>query len=416
VSVTDDYRMRVVDGLTAVAASDWNSLAAAAGGGQAQPFLRHEFLHGLEAAACVGGGTGWLPRHLLLEDAEGRLRAAVPLYLKSHSYGEYVFDWAWADAYRRHGRRYYPKLLSAVPFTPVTGPRLLAADAPAREAAARALLKLAADSGLSSLHVLFPTETEATLLAGQGTMQRRGVQFHWRNDGWSDFEGFLAALSQPKRKKIRAERRKVASAGLSIERLAGDAIGPQDWAFFVRCYENTYAEHGATPYLNLAFFERLGALMPGHLVLVIARDGARPIACSLLVVDEARVYGRYWGALEHVPCLHFELCYYQAIELAIERGLAVIEGGAQGEHKMARGFEPVAIRSAHWLAEPAFADAVERFLDREGGMVGAWLDELEERSPFRGERSPCQPKSSSSREERPAARARQGEGDPPLSR
>jgi predicted N-acyltransferase len=375
--------MRLVDDLAAVAPADWNSLAAASGGGRLQPFLRHEFLHALEATGCVGAGTGWLPRHLLLEDVRGRLRAAVPLYLKSHSYGEYVFDWAWADAYQRHGRRYYPKLLSAVPFTPVAGPRLLAADDPARKAAASALLRLAADSGLSSLHVLYPTETEAALLESLGASQRRGVQFHWHNRGWADFEGFLGALSQPKRKKIRAERRKVASAGLGIERLAGDAITPGDWAFFARCYENTYADHGSTPYLNLAFFERIGALLPGHLVLVVARDGARPIACSLLVVDDERVYGRYWGALEQVPCLHFELCYYQAIELAIERRLAVIEGGAQGEHKMARGFEPVETRSAHWLAEPAFADAVERFLEREGGMVGAWLDELDERSAFR---------------------------------
>lgn len=382
-SVADDYRMRLVDDLATVASADWNSLAAASGSGRAQPFLRHEFLHAMEASGCVGAGTGWLPRHLLLEDARGRLRAAVPLYLKSHSYGEYVFDWAWADAYQRHGKRYYPKLLSAVPFTPVTGPRLLAADDRAREAAARALMRLAAESGLSSLHVLFPTESEAALLEARGAMQRRGVQFHWRNEGWADFDAFLAALSQPKRKKIRAERRKVASAGLAIERLAGKAIAPADWAFFARCYENTYAEHGSTPYLNLAFFERIGALLPEHLVLVVARDGARPIACSLLVVDDERVYGRYWGALEQVPCLHFELCYYQAIELAIERGLAVIEGGAQGEHKMARGFEPVETRSAHWLAEPAFADAVERFLEREGGMVGAWLDELDERSPFR---------------------------------
>ena len=382
-SVADDYRMRLVDDLATVASADWNALAAASGSGRAQPFLRHEFLHAMEASGCVGAGTGWLPRHLLLEDARGRLRAAVPLYLKSHSYGEYVFDWAWADAYQRHGKRYYPKLLSAVPFTPVTGSRLLAADDRAREAAARALMRLAAESGLSSLHVLFPTESEAALLEARGAMQRRGVQFHWRNEGWADFEAFLAALSQPKRKKIRAERRKVASAGLAIERLAGKAIAPADWAFFARCYENTYAEHGSTPYLNLAFFERIGALLPEHLVLVVARDGARPIACSLLVVDDERVYGRYWGALEQVPCLHFELCYYQAIELAIERGLAVIEGGAQGEHKMARGFEPVETRSAHWLAEPAFADAVERFLEREGGMVGAWLDELDERSPFR---------------------------------
>ncbi|MCM5569368.1 GNAT family N-acetyltransferase [Burkholderiaceae bacterium FT117] len=384
-----DYRTRVVEGLSGVSCADWNALAGAACGGVPQPFLRHEFLAALESTGCVGDEAGWSPRHLLLEDSGGRLLAAVPLYLKSHSYGEYVFDWAWADAYRRHGLRYYPKLLSAVPFTPVAGPRLLAADPASRAGAARALMALARDSGLSSLHVLFPADGDATLLEDEGAMRRRGVQFHWRNRGWASFEDFLADLSQPKRKKIRAERRKVAEAGLRIERLQGEAIRPADWAFFARCYENTYAAHGSTPYLNLAFFERIGEALPRNLVLVVARDGGRPVAASLLVVDDERCYGRYWGALAHVPCLHFELCYYQAIELAIDRRLAVIEGGAQGEHKMARGFEPVETCSAHWLAEPAFAEAVDRFLAREGGLVGAYLDELDERSPFRAAGAPA---------------------------
>lgn len=383
-SEANDYRMRRVESLAAVPAHTWNAVAAGSVGAAPQPFLRHEFLSALEASGCVGRGTGWLPRHLLLEDASGGIQAACPLYLKSHSYGEYVFDWAWADAWQRHGQNYYPKLLSAVPFTPVAGPRLLAVDPAAKAALAGTLLGLAADSGLSSLHVLFPPADDAALLVGLGAMERRGVQFHWHNRGWPDFEAFLADLSQPKRKKIRAERRKVAQAGLEIDRLAGREIRAADWAFFERCYANTYAEHGATPYLNLEFFERIGAALPEHLVLVVARDGRTPIAASLLVTDSQRVYGRYWGAIAQVPCLHFELCYYQAIELAIERGLAVIEGGAQGEHKMARGFEPVATRSMHWLAEPAFADAVERFLAREGGMMTAWLDELGEHSAFRG--------------------------------
>jgi predicted N-acyltransferase len=381
--------MRCVDALAEIPAEHWNRLAAGAGRSNAQPFLRHEFLSALEASGCVGDGTGWLPRHLVLDDAEGRLRAVVPLYLKLHSYGEYVFDWAWADAWERHGRRYYPKLLAAVPFTPVTGARLLAMDDSSRAAAADALIALAADSGLSSLHVLFPGEADTDLLRARGAMQRRGFQFHWRNRNWKTFEAFLAALSQPKRKKIRAERRKVVDAEVRIERLAGSEIRPADWAFFERCYANTYAEHGSTPYLNLEFFERIGAALAGHLVLVMARHGDVPIASSLLVVDEERVYGRYWGALAQVPCLHFELCYYQAIELAIERGLEVIEGGAQGEHKMARGFEAVETRSAHWLAEPAFADAVERFLAREGGMMQAWLGELDEHSAFRGRTVPA---------------------------
>jgi predicted N-acyltransferase len=384
VSEANDYRMRLVESLAAVPAHAWNAVAAGSVGAAPQPFLRHEFLSALETSGCVGRGTGWLPRHLLLEDASGGIRAACPLYLKSHSYGEYVFDWAWADAWQRHGRHYYPKLLCAVPFTPVTGPRLLAVDPAAKAALAGTLLGLAADSGLSSMHVLFPPADDAALLLELGAMERRGVQYHWHNRGWPDFDAFLADLSQPKRKKIRAERRKVAQAGLQIDRLAGREIRAADWAFFERCYANTYAEHGATPYLNLEFFERIGAALPEHLVLVIARDGRTPVAASLLVTDSQRVYGRYWGAIAQVPCLHFELCYYQAIELAIERGLAVIEGGAQGEHKMARGFEPVATRSMHWLAEPAFADAVERFLAREGGMMTAWLDELGEHSAYRG--------------------------------
>ena len=387
-----DYRTRIVDDVGAVAAADWNALAAAAAGdegtrdaGALQPFVRHEFLAALQDTGCIGEEAGWLPRHLLIEDSEGRLRAAVPLFLKTHSWGEYVFDWAWADAYRRHGLPYYPKLLSAVPFTPVCGPRLLAADEPSRAAAAEALLGLARASELSSLHVLFPTAPEAALLERAGMMPRTGVQFHWHNRGWSNFDDFLAALAQPKRKKIRAERRKVAEAGVRIERRHGTQIRERDWAFFVRCYESTYEAHGGMPYLNRAFFEQIGASMPEHLALVLAELDGRPVAASLLMLDRQRVYGRYWGAIAHVPCLHFELCYYQAIELALERGLPVIEGGAQGEHKMARGFEPVSTRSLHWLAEPAFADAVDRFLVRETGALDAYLSELDERSPFRRE-------------------------------
>ncbi len=379
-----DYRTRVVDDLARVPPAQWNALAAAARErSTAQPFLRHEFLTALAATGCTGEAAGWIPRHLLLEDAAGTLRAAVPLYMKTHSYGEYVFDWAWADAYRRHGRRYYPKLLAAVPFTPVCGARLLAADPAARAAAARALMTLARDSGLSSLHVLFPQATDASLLEAAGTMHRAGVQFHWHNRGWASFDDFLAALAQPKRKKIRAERRKVADAGVTIERRHGREIRGRDWAFFTRCYETTYAEHGGMPYLNRAFFEQIGESLAEHLVLVLARHHGVPIASSLLVLDDERLYGRYWGAVAHVPLLHFELCYYQAIELAIERGLQVIEGGAQGEHKMARGFDAVATRSAHWLSEPAFAEAIDRFLERETGLVDAYLDELDDRSPYR---------------------------------
>lgn len=315
----------------------------------------------------------------------------MPLFLKSHSYGEYVFDWAWADAYARHGLEYYPKLLGAIPFTPVRGARLLARDAEARRALIGAALDFARELGVSSLHVLFPTDAERDALAGAGMLIRSGVQFHWRNRGYADFEQFLGELEQKKRKNIRAERRKVAQAGVRFRHLHGAQITEADWHFFARCYANTYREHHSTPYLNRAFFLRLGATMPENLHLVIADreqdGGVRPIASSLLVVDEGpeskTAYGRYWGALETVPCLHFETAFYQPLQWCIEAGVAVFEGGAQGEHKMARGLMPVATHSAHWLAHPAFADAVENFLQRETQGIDAYLDELGERSPFR---------------------------------
>jgi len=326
-------------------------------------------------------------QHLLVHDRAGPA-AIVPLYRKSHSYGEYVFDWAWADAWQQHGLRYYPKWLVAVPFTPVPGVRFAARDASARRAAIDALLALVRDSSLSSLHVLFPLDAETTLLREAGLLLRQGVQFHWRNDSYADFDAFLATLAQPKRKKIRAERRRVADAGVRIRRLHGTQIRASDWRFFVRCYEATYAAHLSMPYLNREFFERIGETMPEHLLLVVAERDATPIASALFVHDDERLYGRYWGAIADVPMLHFELCYYQAIEIAIAMRLRVIEGGAQGEHKLARGFEAVPTTSAHWLAEPAFADAVERFLAREGRHVDDYLDELRERSPYRTGVSP----------------------------
>lgn len=370
-------------------AAQWNALAAAAAGrARPQPFMRHEYLDALERSGCVTASTGWTPRHLVLRDACGSAAAVAPLYRKAHSWGEYVFDWAWADAWHRHGLRYYPKWLCAVPFTPVTGARLAARDADARAAAAAALRALAQQSSLSSLHVLFPQASEAHELDSQGLLLRRDVQFHWHNPGYGDFEDFLATLAQAKRKKIRAERRRLAEGGLRVRRVCGREIGSAHWAFFMRCYEATYAAHGSTPYLNLEFFERLGEAMPEHLVLLVAERDARPLACALLVLDEERVYGRYWGTLQAIPMLHFELCYYQPIELAIELRLRVVEGGAQGEHKLARGFVPAQTWSAHWLAEPAFADAVEHYLKREGAAIDAYVDELRERSPFRAHRPP----------------------------
>ncbi len=316
-------------------------------------------------------------------DADDRLAAAAPLYLKSHSYGEYVFDWAWADAYRRHGLDYYPKGLVAVPFTPVPGTRLLARDAAARRALVQALVAESDRLGLSSLHVLFPDDDDARALAEAGLMKRRGVQFHWTNPGWRDFDDYLAALAQPKRKKIRAERRKVLEAGVSVRVLEGSELDEADWDLFARCYRGTYAAHHSTPYLNRAFFRELARTMPEAVLMAVARRDGRGIAASLLMRDGDAIYGRYWGALEHVPCLHFEASYYAPIEWAITRGIRRFEGGAQGEHKMARGFMPVETCSFHRLAHPAFADAVARFLEREAGGVDAYLDELDERSPLR---------------------------------
>ena len=366
----------MLDSLDGVGAAEWDALA----GGN--PTLAHAFLTALHATGCAVAKTGWAPRYLTLWSGE-RLRGAVPLYVKSHSYGEYVFDWAWAEAYERHGLAYFPKLLSAVPFTPAEGPRLLATDDEARRELAKALLGLARDSGVSSLHVLFPQEADAGALRALGLLERSGVQFHWRNAGYATFEDFLGRLSHDKRKKIRQERRRVREAGVTLRRLTGHEATSADWDFFTECYRRTYREHRSTPYLNRAFFGRLGERMPGNILLVVAEREGRPVAAALDLFGPERLYGRYWGATEFVPGLHFEACYYQAIEFAIERGLAVVEGGAQGEHKHARGFLPERTRSFHWLAHPAFLRAVDDFLAREGAGVSAYLGELDERTPFR---------------------------------
>jgi predicted N-acyltransferase len=381
---TADYRMRVVGDVRELDGAQWDALAGAGrASGRPAPFVRHAFLAALHASGSVGADSGWQPHFVCLEDADGHLAAAAPLYLKAHSYGEYVFDWAWADAYHRHGLAYYPKGVVAVPFTPVPGPRLLARDDAARRALVTALLGEAGRLGLSSLHVLFPEPADSEALQAAGLLRRRGVQFHWHNAGWADFDAFLAALAQPKRKKIRAERRKVAEAGVRVEMLEGAAIDDADWTFFARCYRTTYAQHHSTPYLNRAFFLELARTMPEALLLAQARRNGEPIACALLLRDDEAIYGRYWGALEHVPCLHFEASYYAPIEWAIAHRISRFEGGAQGEHKMARGFLPVETCSFHHLAHPAFADAIERFLEREAGGVDAYLDELTERSPLR---------------------------------
>lgn len=375
-----NYRTRIISSLSDIDAVSWNELVASQE--TVNPFLSHAFLDALHETGCASIDTGWQPQYLTLWN-EDRLEAAMPLYAKQHSYGEYVFDWAWADAYQRHGLQYYPKLLSAIPFTPVSGSRLMARNDSAMHALVQALLNLQEQSGLSSTHILFPPEAQARALEASGFMLRSGVQFHWLNPGYRDFEEFLATLDRKKRKNIRAERRKVQESGVRFRQVHGEQATESDWRFFKRCYDRTYAAHYSTPYLNLDFFLRIGAAMPENLLLIIAERDGRAIASSLVVHDEQTLYGRYWGAIEEIPCLHFETAYYQPLEFCIDRKIACFEGGAQGEHKMARGFLPQKTWSAHWLAHPAFADAVGHYLKREAGGIDAYIDELEERNPFK---------------------------------
>ena len=382
---SNDYVIRVFDDPGAIDAAQWNALLAAQP--SSTPFMRHEYLLALHESASAVAQTGWLPQFLCVFEAD-TLIAACPLYLKQHSYGEYVFDWAWADAYQRHGLSYYPKLLDAVPFTPVPGPRLLARDPTGRRVLLRAMQQLAREAKLSSAHLLFLDEADQQAARDQGWMMRSTVQFHWTQrdaEPYADFSDLLASLQREKRKKIQQERRRVAEAGVSFTERQGAQITPDDWDFFYRCYAQTYREHRSTPYLTRDFFARMAQTMPEHWLLFIAwKDGAR-IAASLICIDPNRrtAFGRYWGAIEHVPCLHFEACYYRPLAWCIAHGYARFEGGAQGEHKMARGLLPVQTWSAHWLAHPQFAQAVGDFLEREGAGVADYLGELNERRPFK---------------------------------
>ena len=388
---------RVSDSLQNIDAAAWNALLALQR--HPTPFMRHEYLAALESSGSATPRTGWTPRFLTLWQGDD-LVAACPLYLKSHSYGEYVFDWAWANAHAEHGLPYYPKALVAVPFTPVPGTRLMARDALARAALVRVLHAWCENEGVSSLHVLFAADEDLDACAQAGLLLRQTVQFHWTNAGYGSFDDFLSRLAQEKRKKIRQERRRVQDAGVTFRWLRGTDIQAHDWDFFYRCYERTYLEHGNPPYLTRTFFEDMARTMPEAWVLFIAERDGRPIASSLIATSafpasatgqkdtEIIAYGRYWGALERVDCLHFEACYYQPLQWCIEHGVHRFEGGAQGEHKMARALLPVQTSSAHWLAHPAFADAVERFLEREGEGVDAYLQSLHERAPFRKTQNP----------------------------
>ncbi len=374
--MSKDLIIEVCESLADVPAGEWNRLAGH------DPFLRHEFLAALEESGCATAETGWAGAHLLLKSGT-RLAGAMPLYIKTHSYGEYVFDWAWADAYYRHKIDYYPKLLCAVPFSPVTGPRILAGNERDQDRLIAGALALAQELRVSSLHCLFPTDGEAQRLYAHGMLARTTVQFHWTNRGYTSFEDFLASFNHAKRKKVKQERRKVQDAGIRFRWLEGTDIREQDWAFFERCYRQTYREHHSSPYLNLEFFCRVGRDLPQHFVLVVADRDGKPVSASLNVRNGARLCGRYWGALEYHPALHFETCYYQGIEFCIARGLEIFEGGSRGEHKLARGLSPVETRSAHWLAHPQFADAIEKHLMRETHGVAHYVDELNDRSPYK---------------------------------
>lgn len=379
-SEVSHYRTCVVDSLSEIGQENWDGLLHLQD--KPNPFLSFAFLHALHESGSAAAQTGWIPRFICIWEQDV-LVAAMPLYEKLHSYGEYVFDWAWANAYQQHGLSYYPKLLSAIPFTPVQGHRLLSRTPVAEKVLLDYLASLIQNGAYSSCHVLLPTSNEMQTLKTQGFMQRQGVQFHWQNQDFQDFEHFLSNLEQKKRKNIRAERRKVREAGVQFLRLRGKDIAQSDWQFFKRCYDHTYAEHHSSPYLNLDFFLQIGLSMPDNILLVIATLNNEKIAAALFIHDKTTIYGRYWGCLQHLPCLHFETAYYQALEFCIEEKIQVFEGGAQGEHKMARGFLPQKTYSAHFLNEPAFADAVAHFLQREQGGIDNYLDELCEHSPFK---------------------------------
>jgi predicted N-acyltransferase len=377
----------------------------------ASPFMRHAYLAALHHSGSACATTGWEPHYITL-DQGGELVAACVVYLKTHSYGEYVFDWAWASAYQQHGLQYYPKAVIAVPFTPVPGPRLLAVDARSRQALLHAVLAWCDQAQVSSLHLLFASDADVHACKDAQLMLRHTVQFHWTNGTGKDttrsgelhrpqkfscFENFLASLSQDKRKKIRQERRKVREAGVTFRHVQGADISTADWDFFYRCYSQTYREHGNPPYLTRDFFHRMEQTMPEHWLLFIAELQGRPIASSLIAIGadstwvsgqfdaqvQSTAYGRYWGALQRVDCLHFEACYYQPLQWCIENGYHRFEGGAQGEHKMARALMPVQTTSAHWIARPDFADAIARFLEREAQGIDNYMEDLEQRSPFK---------------------------------
>ena len=375
----------MLDNIGEVAAGEWNAMA-----GGSQPFLRHEFLNALEVSGCVSAETGWQPCHLLLQDDKGTTVGAMPLYLKSHSRGEFVFDWAWASAYQRAGYDYYPKLLNAVPFTPVAGPRFLCAGAEseADPAEAPALLlagavELAHRLEASSLHCLFPTSEDAGWMKEKGMMLRTDCQFHWRDDGYADFSDYLKTFSSAKRKKVNRERRRVKEAGIRFETLTGETLTPELWKTLYPLYAASYLKRGQYPYLNHEFFERVTREMPESLVVFLARLDGEAVALAICFRSDTALYGRYWGSRGYYHSLHFETCYYRGIEYCIREGLQLFDPGVQGEHKLARGFMPVTSYSTHWVRHEGFADALTGYLASEREQVARYVEIAGEHTPFK---------------------------------
>ena len=373
---------RFLSSIQQLSAAEWNRLA-----GTDYPFLRHEFLLALEESGSTDASSGWQPCHVTLY-RDATLIALMPMYLKSHSYGEYVFDWSWADAWRRNGLDYYPKLVTAVPFTPATGPRLCIADNEPREPLVTAMLdavrQFAAEQKLSSWHVLFPEAEDSELLGAAGTSTRLASQFHWFNRDYRDFDDFLTNFNSRKRKSLRRERRRVEEQGISLQRIEGAHISTEQWDRFYHFYQTTYAKRsGHGGYLTRDFFHRIGSELPGHCLLVMAELNGESVAGSLCFRSSNTLFGRYWGCLRELDCLHFEACYYQGIEYCIEQGLSRFDPGAQGEHKIQRGFEPIITRSNHWIADPGFAAAIEDFTQREYSHIESYIEQASDYLPFR---------------------------------
>jgi len=374
-----------IEPVTAIAdikSAEWNSLA-----GTEFPFLRHEFLDALEKSGCVGDGTGWEPCHLALRDAQDTLHGAIPLYRKTDSWGEFVFDFAWADAYHRAGLAYYPKIVSAVPFTPATSPRCLIKSGESPAKLAPLLLgharKFTEQSGASSLHFLFPANQEKEALSAAGFMLRKDCQFHWHNRGYQSFDDFLNEFTSAKRKKVRRERRRIREAGIRFRFLTGQDLDETTWNAIMPLYASSFWRRGRHPYLNQKFFLNLTATIPDQIVVILAETDNSPIAVAICFRSKDTLYGRYWGSVDRFHSLHFETCYYQGIEFCIANKLMRFEPGTQGEHKLSRGFEPTATWSAHWLSHPQFFAAVDTYLQREKEYINEYIEAATEHTPYR---------------------------------